>query len=190
MNITKSYRLPRRDEIIIHRLRIGHTFLTHGYLLKRDTPPQCSACQTQLTVEHVLLHCPTWNAIRANHFTTTSLLNLFSNVTSRCIVDFIKEIGFYRRIWSPRYFYFYRFYHFFVFNVCSLSWLILSSPILDTNSLFVLMCRWTPHKQTNRSSIIPNVTVLQNVTAVCCLCHIMSRHLRKHAIWNRCSFRL
>lgn len=28
VNITKSYRLPRRDEIIIHRLRIGHTFLT------------------------------------------------------------------------------------------------------------------------------------------------------------------
>ena len=35
VNITKSYRLPRREEIIIHRLRIGHTFLTHGYLLKR-----------------------------------------------------------------------------------------------------------------------------------------------------------
>ena len=34
-NITRSYRLPRRDEIIIHRLRIGHTLLTHGYLLKR-----------------------------------------------------------------------------------------------------------------------------------------------------------
>ena len=98
VNITKSYRLPRRGEIIIHRLRIGHTFLTHGCLLKRDSPPQCGACQTQLTVEHVLLHCPTWNAIRANHFTDTSLLDLFSNVTSRCIVDFIKEIGFYRRI--------------------------------------------------------------------------------------------
>ena len=105
VNITKSYRLPRYDEIIIHRLRIGHTFLARGHLLKRDSPPQCDACQTQLTVEHVLLHCPTWNAIRANHFTDTNLFDLFSNVTSRYIVDFIKEIGFYRRIWSP-----YRFY--------------------------------------------------------------------------------
>ena len=100
VNITKSYRLPRHDEIIIHRLRIGHTFLTHGHLLKRDNPPQCSACQTQLTVEHVLLHCPTWNAIRANHFTVTNLLDLFNQVTPRCIIDFIKEIGFYHRIWS------------------------------------------------------------------------------------------
>ena len=44
VNITKSYRLPRRGQIIIHRLRIGHTFLTHGHLLKMDSPPQCSAC--------------------------------------------------------------------------------------------------------------------------------------------------
>ena len=55
VKITKSYRLPRRDEIIIHQLRIGHTFWTHGYLLKRDSPPQCSACQTQLTVKHIIV---------------------------------------------------------------------------------------------------------------------------------------
>ena len=39
VNITYSYRLPRRDEVIIHRLRIGHTILTHGYLLKREGQP-------------------------------------------------------------------------------------------------------------------------------------------------------
>ena len=90
VNITKSYRLPCRDEIIIHRLRIGHTLLTHGHLLKRDSPPHCCACQTQLTVEHVLLRCPTWNAIRVyNNFIVTSLLDLFNQVTPRCIVDFI-----------------------------------------------------------------------------------------------------
>ena len=98
VNETKSYRLPRRDEIIIHRLRIGHTFLTHGYLLKSDSPPECNACQTQLSVEHVLLRFRTWNTIRANYFTVTNLSDLFSNVASRCIVDFITEIGFYRRI--------------------------------------------------------------------------------------------
>jgi len=38
VNVFNVYRLPRRDEIIIHRLRIGHTFLTHGHLLRGDTP--------------------------------------------------------------------------------------------------------------------------------------------------------
>ena len=98
------------DEIIIHRLWIGHTFLTHEHLLKKESPPQCSACQTQLAVEHVVLHCLTWNAICANHFTGTNLLDLFSKVTPCCIVDFIKEIGLYRRIWSTKSFYVYRFY--------------------------------------------------------------------------------
>ena len=83
--------------IYMVRCPVSHV-RAHGYLLKRDSPPQCGACQTQLTVEHVLLYCPTWNAIRANHSTDTNLLDLFSNVTSRCISDFIKEIGFYRRI--------------------------------------------------------------------------------------------
>ena len=55
VNSTKSCWLPRRNEIIIHRLRIGYTFLTHGHLLKKKRLPQCSVCQTPLTVEHVLL---------------------------------------------------------------------------------------------------------------------------------------
>jgi hypothetical protein len=50
VNIIKSYCLPRREKISIHRLRMGQTFLTHGHLLKRDSPPQCIACQTRLTV--------------------------------------------------------------------------------------------------------------------------------------------
>ena len=38
VNITKSYRLPRRDEIIIHRLRIGHTFLTQRTPVEKGQP--------------------------------------------------------------------------------------------------------------------------------------------------------
>jgi len=33
VNVINMFRLPRRDEIIIHRLRIGKTYLTHGHLL-------------------------------------------------------------------------------------------------------------------------------------------------------------
>jgi len=50
-------RIPRRDEILIQRLRIGHTYFTHGHLRRGETPPRCSACQIQLTVEHILLDC-------------------------------------------------------------------------------------------------------------------------------------
>ena len=52
VNVFNLYRLPRRDEIIIHRLRIGHSFNTHCHLLRGETGPRCSACDVDLTVEH------------------------------------------------------------------------------------------------------------------------------------------
>jgi len=93
-------RLPRRDENIIHRLRIGHTYLTHGQLLRGETPPRCLACQMDLTVEHVLLHCVSFTNASDNFFCVTliSMSEFFSKVASRSIIDLIKETGFYRKI--------------------------------------------------------------------------------------------
>jgi hypothetical protein len=48
--------LSRRESIILTRLRIGHTSITHSYLLKRSTRPMCSCGQT-LTVNHVFSEC-------------------------------------------------------------------------------------------------------------------------------------
>lgn len=96
---TQTYRLPRRDECIIHRLRIGHTYLTHGFLLRKEEPPECTGCKQPLTVEHILLNCLDFNIVRPKYFTCTTLADLFSNVPSRAIVDFIKEIGLYHKVW-------------------------------------------------------------------------------------------
>jgi ribonuclease HI len=95
---TKTYRLPRRDECIIHRLRIGHTHFTHAFLLKKEDPPECISCQLPLTVEHILLNCVDFMLIRRKYFTCMTLADLFTNVPSRKIVDFIKEIGLYHKV--------------------------------------------------------------------------------------------
>jgi len=50
VNVINLFRLPRRGEIIIQRLRIVHTYLTHGHLLRGKTPHRCLACQVELTV--------------------------------------------------------------------------------------------------------------------------------------------
>jgi len=100
VNVINIFRLPRRDEINIHRLRIGHTYLTLGHLLRGGTPPRCLACQVDLTVEHILLHCVSFTNARDKCFclTLTSMSELFSKVASRSIIDFIKETGYYRKI--------------------------------------------------------------------------------------------
>ena len=50
-----SYRRCRKDEVVLCRARIGHTHLTHSYILRKDPPPQCEHCQCILTVRHILV---------------------------------------------------------------------------------------------------------------------------------------
>ena len=95
---SKPYHLPRRDELLIHRLRIGHTHLTHAFLLKREDPPECIACGVPLTVEHVLLDCTIFTHVRSKHFTVSTLAELFSEVQPQTIISFIKDVGLYRKL--------------------------------------------------------------------------------------------
>ena len=89
-NVTK-----RRDEGVLHRARIGHTFLTHSYLLRKEDGPDCSSCHCLLTVQHILIDCPNYQPIRAKYFTSNNLHDLFKNVDPLFIVNFLKETNLY-----------------------------------------------------------------------------------------------
>ena len=56
-----STKIKRRTEVVLTRLRIGHTHLTHKYLLCGEDPPQCAICDSLLTVEHILTRCVTYS---------------------------------------------------------------------------------------------------------------------------------
>jgi hypothetical protein len=86
--------LPRRDEILIQRLRVGHTYLTYSYLLHRE----CDYCQVRLTVEHVLLSCCKFIPVYRKFYNVNSLQELFERVKPELIVTFVKEIGLYRKL--------------------------------------------------------------------------------------------
>ena len=92
--------LSRRDAVIIHQLRIGHTRLTHSFsLLSGTDQPECSACHCPLTVKHILIECPALTSISNKHFTASSMKDLFDNVAARNIINFIKESHFYSTVW-------------------------------------------------------------------------------------------
>jgi len=55
--------LSHRDAVIIHRLRIGHTRLTHSYLLSGTDQPECSAHWRSSTFWLNALH---WLAVVTN----------------------------------------------------------------------------------------------------------------------------
>jgi len=59
----------RRKSVVLCRLRIGHTRLTHGFLMDRSNRPYCEGCLVPLTVEHILSECPEYLETRRQTIT-------------------------------------------------------------------------------------------------------------------------
>ena len=65
----------RRDEVNITRAKIGHSCLTHIYLIKKEPAPICDTCNVTLTIEHIVINCPKFTEARKIflfHFTKPS----------------------------------------------------------------------------------------------------------------------
>lgn len=69
-----AYSENRLWERTLSRLRIGHSHLTHSYLMNRDGngPPQCDHCDSPVTIEHILTECDEFRNERRQCFNTES----------------------------------------------------------------------------------------------------------------------
>ena len=57
-NVKRMYCLSpdkQKRETVMARLHIGHSFITHSFLLKGEEPPVCIGYDKRLTIEHILL---------------------------------------------------------------------------------------------------------------------------------------
>ena len=63
-----GFRIIRHEESVLVRIRIGHTYLTHCFLLKKEDPPQYVACDCRLTVKPILFGCVDFIGTRNRHF--------------------------------------------------------------------------------------------------------------------------
>ena len=57
-----------REEVVLARLRLGHTRVTHSYLLQGEDQPHCVGCDAPFTVRHILLECGDFARVRNNCF--------------------------------------------------------------------------------------------------------------------------
>ena len=90
--------LSRREEVVLSRLRIGHTFLTHCFLLKSEPRPECVPCQCPLTVKHLLLECEDTALVRDRYFQANTLRELFDNESHGTVLDFLREVQLYDKM--------------------------------------------------------------------------------------------
>ena len=90
--------IKREEEVILNRLRLGHTRLTHGYLMDSSapqTPPICEYCNDSvLTVKHILIQCPNLanhrrriTPIQSRSVTLNDVLGEFVNL--REVINFL-----------------------------------------------------------------------------------------------------
>ena len=63
------YKLSRREEVVINRLRLGDTRVTHGYLFEYEDgfihQLMCRLCLVELlSIKHILLECRVLKNVR------------------------------------------------------------------------------------------------------------------------------
>ena len=89
-----SFHPIRRVEVVLTRLRIGHTRLTHSYILEGGSVPTCDHCDHLLSVEHILVHCPNYLQQRRKHRLSNKTIKeiLDDEVDIDNLILFLKDI--------------------------------------------------------------------------------------------------
>ena len=91
-------KLNRKEQVLIHRIRIGHTRLTHSYLMDNqigNNPPQCIYCnRDEMTVKHLMIHCTAFSHIRNRIYNVDDMKTLFDTIPQKSIIRFVKNAGF------------------------------------------------------------------------------------------------
>lgn len=85
----------RKDLIILRRLRIGHAYFTHNYLLNRESPPMCPTCDTQMTVQHLITECKQYQPQRIQCMVSNKLEEALNISKPECLntLNYIKALN-------------------------------------------------------------------------------------------------
>ena len=99
LGITKSAtRKSRKEETVLARLRLGHTRLTHSYLMNGSFAPRCKFCRNELSIKHLIIRCRSIVHIRQKYFINRNMFEVFEKNEPINILIFFREIGYYNNI--------------------------------------------------------------------------------------------
>jgi hypothetical protein len=93
----KTDQHARRDQVIILRLRMGYTRLTHGYRVGLNPSPECGDCGARLTVDHLLWDCPTFRRQRIVCNISKETLSGDEDEIRR-LISYVQKFGVYHEI--------------------------------------------------------------------------------------------
>ena len=90
----------RKEEVVICRLRLGHTMLTHSHLFQKLPPPLCTLCNLPLSIKHILESCPHYNNARIRFNLPPTLSEILGDSISSVnnVLDFLKSANLFLQI--------------------------------------------------------------------------------------------
>ena len=97
-NNSSAIRNVRREDVVITRLRLGHSRFTHSYILNREEQPFCIVCNQHITVKHILTDCIDFLQDRNKYFQVRDLRQLFQDVPVDNILSFLKDTNLFNKI--------------------------------------------------------------------------------------------
>lgn len=90
--------LSRREQVLISRLRIGHTNATHQHLMQRQERPNCS-CSGTLSTKHLMLECQNHQEARREEKIPAELkLCLRDKESALRTLSYLKKTGLYSKM--------------------------------------------------------------------------------------------
>ena len=99
--VTNSQKTPQtraKRSAVLARLRLGHTRVTHSYLLLGEEQQQCVGCDAPFTVRHFLLECGDFAQVRNNCFHVDNMKELFQVKHIYSIMTFLRQINLFNNI--------------------------------------------------------------------------------------------
>ncbi|XP_065224306.1 uncharacterized protein LOC135848336 [Planococcus citri] len=95
-----SFQTSRKDEVILFRLRTGHSLLSHGHILNKLPKPLCEICNIPVSINHLITECPKFQSERNRLIPNPTLESLLSdsNTQNLRLLTFLKEIDLYNKI--------------------------------------------------------------------------------------------
>jgi ribonuclease HI len=93
----KPHTYNRKDEVVINRLRIGHSKLSHGHFMRKEEPAMCLTCGELLTVKHLLVQCRNHTEARKRLKMPDNIFEALNptNENTNKILSFLKQINMY-----------------------------------------------------------------------------------------------
>ncbi|XP_025419689.1 uncharacterized protein LOC112690014 [Sipha flava] len=92
--------ITRQQEVILTRLRIGHSWHTHKHLMDKTDSEPCITCGSNISNKHLLLECRQFNEERIKHNIPSSIAvcpnNEPQNINST--LSFIRDTNLYKTI--------------------------------------------------------------------------------------------